>query len=389
MVCETCTCTGRAPHGPDCSQPESRLLLSTPFAHLSGAVDETAHDLDLTVRSLAGGLWELRGDRLDEAVSALRREMSLAEAQQSRVLIGIDSGDDAAVVVAAMSAPTLDQLDAQLHGAKLSQLFDHEHATFRSMYQPIVTLDSREVVAFEALLRARTPDGEELTPGPLFEHAQRAGWSARLDRIGRTSALHGAAGWLTDRSLFINFIPTSIYDPKVCLVTTERAAERAGIALEQIVFEVTESERVADVDHLQRVFEYYRARGCRVALGGREGPGGGHGRSEAGLGRAVESIDGSDGRIGGRRGAHGGSCSQRADGTRRSQPCDRRDSTGDLADNQGFDRKKCGHAGVPRLPPLPDADGPQPDLSQRAGPAARRAATRRSAVIDVAVRSPS
>ena len=66
--------------------------------------------------------------------------------------------------------------------------------------------------------------------------------------------------------MFVNFLPTTIYRPEVCLATTERAAEQAGLRLDQLVFEVTESEQVNDLDHLEKVFSYYRERGCKVAL---------------------------------------------------------------------------------------------------------------------------
>jgi len=66
--------------------------------------------------------------------------------------------------------------------------------------------------------------------------------------------------------LFVNFLPTTIYRPEVCVATTERAAEQAGLRLDQLVFEVTESEQVNDLDHLEKVFSYYRERGCKVAL---------------------------------------------------------------------------------------------------------------------------
>ena len=64
----------------------------------------------------------------------------------------------------------------------------------------------------------------------------------------------------------MNFLPTTIYRPQVCLRTTEQAAELAGLRLDQLVFEVTESEQVKDLDHLSDVFAYYRERGCKVAL---------------------------------------------------------------------------------------------------------------------------
>lgn len=243
----------------------TRILLSAPAGQLVTVLDEIAGSFDVAVELLGPGLWELRGPGAAAAVTAVGEATSSSEAAQIRVLVDTGAGERD-LLAAALSAPTLDQLDARGRGVDLRQLFANERSAFRSAYQPIVTLADRRVVGFEALLRARTVDGTELAPAPLFGHAERAGWSPRLDRIGRTSALRGAAGWLGDRSLFVNFIPTSIYDPRVCLATTETAAQQAGIPLTQVVFEVTESERVTDLAHLQRIFDHYRERGCRVAL---------------------------------------------------------------------------------------------------------------------------
>lgn len=147
---------------------------------------------------------------------------------------------------------------------------------FRAVYQPIVELGADPtlpiggaggptLVGYEALLRASGPNGPVM-PAELFAAAEQAGWLHILDRIGRTTALRGAGGWLGDARLFVNFLPTTIYRPEVCLATTEAAAKAAGLRLDQVVFEVTESERIFDLDHLAMVFAYYRERGCQVAL---------------------------------------------------------------------------------------------------------------------------
>lgn len=270
-ACTTCVCSPTpADGGPGSCPVGGRLLVSAPAGHLGRTVDTVGREAGLTRTTLGPRLWELRGPGpgLAAAVTALRAAVSVVEADEVRVLLDDGTAGGHELLVAAMSAPTLDQVDAQLRGEDLRDLFSDEEQNFRAAYQPIVELPGRSVVGFEALLRPRTPAGVELAPQPLFERARRAGWNARLDRIGRTVALRDAGGgWLgPDRSLFINFVPTSIYDPKVCLATTEAAADRAGVDLRQVVFEVTESEQVTDLAHLQRVFAYYRERGCRVAL---------------------------------------------------------------------------------------------------------------------------
>jgi EAL domain-containing protein (putative c-di-GMP-specific phosphodiesterase class I) len=66
--------------------------------------------------------------------------------------------------------------------------------------------------------------------------------------------------------IFINFTPTSIYDPKNCLQTTLRAVDESTLSREQIVFEVIESENVADPNHLRDILDFYREQGFQVAL---------------------------------------------------------------------------------------------------------------------------
>ncbi len=274
--CTGCACGGLGPDaarsvdgrtlgGSAASRP-TRALVGVSVSHLSRAVASVAAAHGLAGELIGPFLWQWTGERLLEAVSALREEVSVVEAAGIRVLVDDGTADSSELLAASMVAPTLAEAGAQLAAGDLWSMFTDEGAAFRSSYQPIVAAADRTVIGFEALLRARDSAGVEHPPGPLFAQAERAGWSARLDRIGRTAAVSGAAGWLGDRQLFVNFVPTSIYDPRVCLATTARAADRAGVDMRQIVFEVTESERVTDLGHLERVFDYYREKGARVAL---------------------------------------------------------------------------------------------------------------------------
>jgi EAL domain-containing protein (putative c-di-GMP-specific phosphodiesterase class I) len=206
-------------------------------------------------------------DGVDTLIAAACDSLSSVEADEVRCLI-LDGTDvaGAAVVGRAMTAPSLSKAGARIKNTDLVSLFENEQRCFHSVYQRIVNLADRRVIGHEALLRADTLTGDTVMPDVLFPAAEAAGWIHLLDRVGRTTALRDAEAWLGDDLLFINFIPTSIYRPEVCLRTTEAAAERAGIRLDQLVFEVTEGHKIEDIDHLERVFDHYRSRQCKVAL---------------------------------------------------------------------------------------------------------------------------
>jgi EAL domain-containing protein (putative c-di-GMP-specific phosphodiesterase class I) len=263
MSCLGCSC-----QGPAVVEATGRVMLSTRVGHTRSALLDVLRATGDSHLERAPGLIEVRTADAHGLLQTAVQMLSSVEAAEVRaIMLVAEQGDE--LLAAAIAAPTLAQLTARLEHADLLPLFATELESFRSVYQPIVTLsDSASeavVVGYEALLRARTSTGE-LMPQAMFAAAEQAGWLHILDRVGRTTALRGAAGWLGNALLFVNFLPTTIYRPQVCLATTERAAELAGLRLDQLVFEVTESEQVTDLHHLEEVFAYYRERGCKVAL---------------------------------------------------------------------------------------------------------------------------
>ena len=172
-------------------------------------------------------------------------------------------GEGAALTARLLTAPTL-AVELARRGVTV-EVGVLAEAEFWSVYQPIVSLADRSVVAHEALLRG-VVDGREVGGGDLFFVAEQAGWLHRLDRIGRESAITGAVPWLGDDDLFINFNPTSIYRPQVCLASTERVVHETEIRPAQLVFEVVESHAIADRGHLVSILDHYRSLGWRVAL---------------------------------------------------------------------------------------------------------------------------
>jgi EAL domain-containing protein (putative c-di-GMP-specific phosphodiesterase class I) len=142
-----------------------------------------------------------------------------------------------------------------------------QNSRLEAHFQPIVSARaSRELFAYECLLRGRRADGALVMPYELFHTARRADLLFQLDLAARMAAIRGAVQHRLESHVFINFNPTAIYDPKYCLRATIEAIREGGIAPERVVFEVTESDEVRDPEHLLNIFEYYRKHGFRVAL---------------------------------------------------------------------------------------------------------------------------
>ncbi len=131
-------------------------------------------------------------------------------------------------------------------------------------YQPIVDT-SETIYAYEMLARFQSKDGSMIYPNEVFPAAKTRGRLYALDRVCRMTAVKYAAA-LNGKKAFINFIPTSIYSPEFCLRSTIELAERLDVNPKSLVFEVVETEKVDDLDHLKKILRYYRDRGFDYAL---------------------------------------------------------------------------------------------------------------------------
>ncbi|MEA5599720.1 EAL domain-containing protein [Nostoc sp. UHCC 0252] len=138
---------------------------------------------------------------------------------------------------------------------------------FTSYFQAIVSIkDTSQIYGYESLLRGLDEQGNLILPGSILELATEAGLIPQVDQIARLSAITQISRHQVSGHIFINFAPTSLYDPAFCLRSTVEAIDRAGISHERIVFEVVESDNPQDLAHLKAVLQYYRDSGFLIAL---------------------------------------------------------------------------------------------------------------------------
>ena len=131
-------------------------------------------------------------------------------------------------------------------------------------FQPIVNAATRTVVAYEALVRG--VDGA--SAGEVLSRVNEDN-RYTFDQTCRVKAIELAAALgIAQRGarLSVNFMPGAVYSPAACIRRTLQAAREHDFPLDAIIFEITEDERVADTNHLQRIAEEYAKHGFTLAL---------------------------------------------------------------------------------------------------------------------------
>lgn len=135
----------------------------------------------------------------------------------------------------------------------------------RMLFQPIVELEGRRAVGFEAL--ARGPVGSALErPDDLFAEARRRGLLSDLDWACRSAAVlqARAAGLRRPLALFVNVEPDAIVRrPADAGLVDTWESTRSEFS---IVLEVTERALLDRPAELLRDLELARESGCRIAV---------------------------------------------------------------------------------------------------------------------------
>ena len=132
---------------------------------------------------------------------------------------------------------------------------------FDYAYQPIVDIGTRSVFAHEALVRGPGGEGAASVLDQVNENNRY-----RFDQACRVKAIKGAHALGMRVPLSINFLPNAVYKPEVCIRTTLEAARATGFPLENIIFEVTEGERVQDGVWFAQILREYKRTGFKTAI---------------------------------------------------------------------------------------------------------------------------
>ncbi len=142
------------------------------------------------------------------------------------------------------------------------------HDRLELLCQPILDLATNEISQYELLLRLRTEDGQLLPPSAFLYVAERFGTILAIDAwvVRQAIALiatHARAG--RTLTLNVNISAKSIGNPQLIAII-DRALADSGIDPACLVFELTETAAIGNIDHAKTFTTELRSRGCRFAL---------------------------------------------------------------------------------------------------------------------------
>ncbi len=258
MPCVGCEVVPNLPRG------DIKLYLAPKLAHTLATTSRGLQDAGWTVEQVEGAVLsvDVPTDRARELLEDLGRIMTSPEQSNCPAMM-LNSSDAFGIGQLAAMTP-LRVLVARKESEWLSELLTEER--LRMHFQPILHADGSDVFAFEALARGIGRDKELIQPNALFGAARSADLMFHLDRAARVAAIRQGHAAGIHENLFINFNPTSVYDPTFCLKTTFDAVNALGTSPDRYVFEVVETDHISDTGHLKAILAEYRRQGFRVAL---------------------------------------------------------------------------------------------------------------------------
>lgn len=136
----------------------------------------------------------------------------------------------------------------------------------RTVFQPIVSLDSSEIFAYEALSRITIPTDDDMNIEKLFHIAYKQNKLWELDKLCRLKALENSCKIPENAKLFINVNPHSIQDPEFKSGFTVEKLKEYGMQADNIVIEITEHSAVLDIEGFALAIRHYQDQGFKIAI---------------------------------------------------------------------------------------------------------------------------
>jgi EAL domain-containing protein (putative c-di-GMP-specific phosphodiesterase class I) len=143
--------------------------------------------------------------------------------------------------------------------AGLEASFARALTSFGMAFQPIVSLSTKSIFGYEALLRSKEPT----LPGPtdMLDAAERLGVTRKLGRAVRAFAAHRRNQMNDDWLLFVNLHPSDLLDPEL----TDPQSPLMAMA-DRVVLEITERAPLSGLEEVRERVKELRKFGFRIAV---------------------------------------------------------------------------------------------------------------------------
>ena len=132
-------------------------------------------------------------------------------------------------------------------------------------YQPLVNLQTGQVVAFEMLARWPTPDGRFISPAVFIPIAESAGLIAPLTKQLMRKACSAAAAWPSHITIACNISPLLLRDSSFVAVLRDLITQ-TGLPADRLELEITESALLDDLAVAGASLRELKAFGVSLAL---------------------------------------------------------------------------------------------------------------------------
>jgi diguanylate cyclase (GGDEF)-like protein/PAS domain S-box-containing protein len=139
-----------------------------------------------------------------------------------------------------------------------------ERGELRVYYQPIVSLDSKKVMGFEALLRWQRGD-ELIAADEIVPIAEETGLILPIGNWVLRESLRQLAAWPEELHMHVNLSAKQFLQPNLLEQVADALAE-SGVAAERLHLEVTESVVIDNAEAAAALLEKLRATGVGISL---------------------------------------------------------------------------------------------------------------------------
>ena len=141
----------------------------------------------------------------------------------------------------------------------------------RLFHQPILDLETGEVVGFEALMRWQQSDGTIVSPAEFIPIAEETGTIVPIGAWALLESLTQLRHWIDDgvcsptATMSVNVSPRQLADPSLPSIVSEALA-RSGVDASLLWVEITESVMISEPELALSSLQKLKALGVRIAL---------------------------------------------------------------------------------------------------------------------------